>query len=147
MLWMMHQVKTFCKSSARFSKFLLSFCFIFFVLSQWYLTSFISIGEIERALLSVLVIRSSRTKRDQHHLYLFIIIYYSENNCKFNKMRKKMLTYVDKLVTLYWQLWQKCLTSNILQLSLSKSLERQSSQMYFMTIKVVWHIKVHLRTS
>ena len=31
----------------------------------------------KRALLSVLVIRSSRTKRDQHHLHLFTILYYS----------------------------------------------------------------------
>ena len=83
-----------------FFKFSAVFMFHLLCSFSMVLTSFISIGEIERALLSVLVIRSSRTKRDQHHLYLLIIIYYSENNCKLNKMRKKMLTYVDKLVTI-----------------------------------------------
>lgn len=55
----------------------------------------------KRALLSVLVIRSSRIKRrSAPPVSHFIIIYYSENNCKLNKMRKKMLTYVDKLLTI-----------------------------------------------
>ena len=64
------------------SFFKISAVFLFHLLCSFsmVLTSFISIGEIERALLSVLVIRSSRTKRDQHHPYLFTIIYYSENN-------------------------------------------------------------------
>ena len=52
------------------SFFKISAVFLFHLLCSisMVLTSFISIGEIERALLSVLVIRSSRTKRDQHHL-------------------------------------------------------------------------------
>ena len=52
------------------SFFKISAIFLFHLLCSFsmVLTSFISIGEIERALLSVLVIRSSRTKRDQHHL-------------------------------------------------------------------------------
>ena len=52
------------------SFFKISAVFLFHLLCSFsmVLTLFISIGEIERALLSVLVIRSSRTKRDQHHL-------------------------------------------------------------------------------
>ena len=71
----------------------------------------------KRALLSVLAIRSSRIKRDQHHLLSLHDIYYFEKNMKLAKKWKKMLTYVDKLVTIYEQMWQKSHFKTSLEIS------------------------------
>ena len=106
MLWTMHQVKTFCKSCARYSKFLLSLCFIFFVLSQWYLLYSSQLVRLREHCFQFWLSVAHEQSETSTTCYLLTIIYYSENNWKLTKNEKKMLTYVDKLVTFYEQLWQ-----------------------------------------
>ena len=153
MLWTMHQVKTFCKSCARYSKFLLSLCFIFFVLSQWYLLYSSQLVRLREHCFQFWLSVAHEQSETSTTCYLLTILYYSENNWNLTKNEKKMLTYVDKLFTFYEQLWQNVTLLICYDSHFQKSRDKVrrctlwQEKLYDILKYTCEHLKVHLRTS
>ena len=153
MLWTMHQVKTFCKSCARYSKFLLSLCFIFFVLSQWYLLYSSQLVRLREHCFQFWLSVAHEQSETSTTCYLLTIIYYSENNWKLTKKWKKMLTYVDKLFTFYEQLRQNVTLLICYNSHYQKPRDKVrrctlwQEKLYDILKYTCERIKVHLRTS